>query len=174
VWQNQPVDTARDILASEQRIAWPAPLVRWLRERSVDLALDWVFRIAPDLLLRTDTPHAAGLLAELQQLGQWRAAPPPSEMFRQKAEDLWYRPNRDIATTAMSHLCRGLAQVVCPDLEIDVNWLWHVPSLLCDNDFRGQPRPELVEWCLADFEAFAAGHVQQGTEKVALADQPRD
>jgi hypothetical protein len=157
VWHDQPVATARELLADQDRIAWPAPLVRWLRERSFGLALDWVFRITPELLLRTGSPHAVELLADLGELQRWRAAPAPSGVFLQKVEDLWYRPDRDVACTAMSHLCMGLAQVVCPDLEVGDNWLWHVPSLLCDNDFQGQPRTELVEWCLSDFEAFVAG-----------------
>jgi hypothetical protein len=167
--QEEPIATAREVLAREYCFAWPAPLVGWLRKRSVGLALDWVFRIAPELLTRTGSPHAAGLLAELEQLRQWRTFPPPSEVFRQKAEDLWYRPVRDGATTAMSHLCMAVAKAVCPDLELGVNWLWHVPSLLCDQSLGGgsRPQPELVEWCLADFEAFTAGFVEVGGEEVA-------
>ena len=155
MWQDQPVATARELLACEHRMAWPAPLVRWLRERSLGLALDWVFRIASEVLPRTGSPHSTELLAELDQLREWRAVPPPSGVFRQKAEELWYRRSRDAARTAMSHLCMELAQVVCPDLEVSVNWLWHVPSLLCDVYFYGEPQSELVEWCLSDFEAFA-------------------
>jgi hypothetical protein len=161
VWQDQPITTARGLLAGELQLYWPRPLVGWLRDRSFGLALDWVFRVTAVLIPRTGSPHAAELLAELNQLQRWRAAPPPSGVFRQKAEDLWYSPNRDGACTAMSHLCWSLAEVVCPDLEIGVNWLWRVPLLLCDNDFQGKPRTELVEWCLSDFEMFAAAVVQQ-------------
>jgi len=77
-------------------------------------------------------------------------------VFRQKSEDLWYRPDRDIARTAMNPLCWSLSEFVCPDLEIGINWLWHVPSLLCQDGFDGKPRPELVDWCLDDFTRFAA------------------
>ena len=169
MWQVQPVATARGLLTDEHRIAWPAPLVRWLRERSFGLALDWVFRITPELLPRTGSPHTAKLLAEVAELRRWRECPPPSAVFRQRCEDLWYRPNRDPARTAVSHLCMSLAQVVCPDMEVGINWLWHVPSLLCDDDFRGEPRVELVEWCIADFEAFVAG-IAPDAEPGAAAD----
>jgi hypothetical protein len=104
----------------------------------------------------------AELLDELEQLRQWRSAPPASEVFRQKAEDLWYRPDRDIARTAMNRLCWSVMEFVCPDKEIGINWLWHVPSLLCQAGFDGGPRPDLVEWCLSDFERFAAAVAQQG------------
>ena len=156
MWQDQPVATARELLASDQRIAWPAPLVRFLRERSFDMALDWVFRISFELLRRTGSPHTNELLGELDRLRRWRTDPPPTEAFFQLAEDIWYRPNRDVARTALSHFCMDLAKVVCPDLDIGVNWLWHVPSLLCDDNFHGQPRIDLVEWSLSDFESFAA------------------
>jgi hypothetical protein len=133
------------------------------------LALDWVFRITPALLPRTGSPHAAELLAEVEELERWRAAPPASEVFRQRSEDLWYRPVRDHARTAISHLCLSVAQVVCPDLEVGINWLWHVPSLLCDTGFEvseGRPQVELAEWCLADFEVFTAGVAEQDAEPV--------
>ena len=174
MWQVQPVATARELLTGgEHRFAWPAPLVRWLRERSFGLALDWVFRITPELLPRTGSPHTAELLAEVAELLRWRECPPASAVFRQRCEDLWYRPNRDAARTAVSHLCMDLAQVVCPDMEVGINWLWHVPSLLCDTGFEvseGRPRVELAEWCLADFEVFAAGVVEQDAEPGAAAD----
>jgi len=173
VWQVQPVATARELLTGGHRFAWPAPLIRWLRERSFELALDWVFRITPRLLPRTGSPHATELLAEVSELQQWRTVPPPSDVFRQRGEDLWYRPGRDHARTAISHLCVSLAQVVCPDMAVGINWLWHVPSLLCDEGFEvseGRPRVELVEWCVSDFEVFAAGVAQQDAEPGTAAD----
>lgn len=159
MWQVHPVTTARELLTDEFQIAWPAPLVRWLRERSVGLALDWVFGVTPVLLLWSGSPHAEELQAEVKELRDWRLVPPPSSVFRQRGEDLWYRPGRDHARTAISHLCMSVAQAVCPDLEVGGNWLWHVPSLLCAAGLRGTPRANLVEWCLADFEAFTAGVV---------------
>lgn len=173
MWQDQPVATARELLTGGHRFAWPAPLVGWLRERSFGLALDWVFRITPQLLPRTGSPHASELLAEVSELSQWRIVPPPSVVFRQRSEDLWYRTGRDHARTAINHLCVSLAQVVCPDMEVGINWLWYVPSLLCDEGFEvfeGQPRVELVEWCLSDFESFAAGVAQQDAEQNVAAD----
>jgi hypothetical protein len=154
MWQDQPIATAREICASDFGMPWPAPLVRWLRERSPDLALDWVFGIVSELLPRTGSRHAVELLAELRLFQQWRSTPPSSAVCREKAEDLWYRPDRDVARTAMNRLCWSLSQYVCPDLEIGINWLWHVPSLLCQDGFGGRPRPELVEWCLVDFRTF--------------------
>ena len=50
-----------------------------------------------------------------------------------------------------------VAQVVWPDMEMGVNWLWHVPSLLCDEGLAGRPRPELVEWALSDFQRRIEG-----------------
>jgi len=157
VWQVQPIATARRILAgNEFRHGWLAPLVRWLRERSFGLALDWVFRITPALLPRTGSLHAAELLAEVEELQGWRSAPPPSAVFGQRCEDVWYRPGRGHARTAISHLCLAVAQVACPDMEVGPNWLWNVPSLLCSAGLAGEPRVELAEWCLADFETFVA------------------
>ncbi len=156
MWEDQPVATARELLASERPYAWPAPLIRWLRERSFGIALDWVFRLSPELLPRTGSPHAAELLAEVDRLRRWRVSPPASGVFKQRCEELWYRPGRDHARTAISHLCMEVAQVVCPDLEVGPNWLWDVPSLLCSAGLEGGPRVELVEWCIADFGVFAA------------------
>jgi hypothetical protein len=120
-----------------------------------------VFRIAPGLLPRTGSPHAAELLAEVEERRGWRASPPLSGLFKQRCEELWYRSGRDHARTAVSHLCMAVAQVVCPDLEVGVNWLWHVPSLLCSAGLGGEPQLQLVEWCLADFQAFTTGVAQQ-------------
>jgi hypothetical protein len=161
VWQDNPVATAREITARDYWMPWPAPLVRWLRARSPNLALDWVFGVVSELLPRTGSPHAAELLGELEQLRRWRSAPPASDVFRQKAEELWYRPDRDIARTSMNRLCWSVMEFMCPDKEIGINWLWLVPSLLCQAGFDGGPRPELVEWCLSDFERFAAGVAEQ-------------
>jgi hypothetical protein len=166
MWKDEPITTARELLAGKEwRDAWPAPLVRWLRGRSFGLALDWVFRIAPGLLSRSGSPHRAELLAEVEELRRWRACPPPSGVFKERCEELWYRSGRDHARTAVSHLCMELAQVVCPDLEVGVNWLWQVPSLLCSDGLGGEARVELVEWCIADFKAFAAELPKQDTEQ---------
>jgi hypothetical protein len=161
VLQDQAVATAREVIASDFWMAWAAPLIRWLRERSPGLALDWVFGITHNLLPRTGSLHATELLNDLEQLSRWRQSPPSSEVFRQKAEDLWYRPGRDIVCTAMNRLCFSLAEFVCPDLEIGINWLWFVPYLLCQDGFDGRPRQDLVEWCLADFASFTARFTSQ-------------
>src|SRR5262249_17912969 len=128
MWKDRPIATACELRAGEWRHAWPAPLVRWLRERSFGLALAWVIRCTRELLPRADTPHTAELLAELDQLERWRADPPSSAAFRVKTEKLWYRPKRDLARNAICTLCWDLACVVCPDLEIGPNWLWPVLS----------------------------------------------
>ncbi len=147
----RPVAAARELLNGEWRHAWPAPLVRWLRERSLALPLDWVLRCVRELLPRTDTPHCTELLADLDQLERWRSAPPASGVFHDKTEELWYRPDRDNAQLAVCRLHSHLACAVCPDLKIEPNWLWPVVSLLCGHD---RPRADLVAWCIGDFESF--------------------
>ena len=156
MWQDQPVATARGLVtATNTGSRGRLPLVSWLRDGRVGLALDWVFRITPELLPRTGSPYTAELLAEVAELRRWRECPPPSASSGSDARICGIVPTETRAH-AVSHLCMDLAQVVCPDMEVGINWLWHVPSLLCDDDFRGEPRVELVEWCIADFEAFAA------------------
>ncbi len=162
MWQDEPVATAREIFGSSNRAAWSAPLVRWLRERSPNLALDWVFRITRALLPQTCSANWPEMLGELDRLEYWRREPPPSTIFKQKVHELWYLPDRDIAQTAIAHLYASLAQAVCPELRIEGNWLWRVPSLLSRNSFYGQLRREIVEWCIADFETFVAGFGPQG------------
>ncbi len=148
---DEPVPTARKLLNGEYSHAWAAPLVRTLRDRSFDLALDWVVHCVRDLPPRTGSIHADQLLIELAEIERWRAQPPLSKLFREKTEALWYVPSRDYAQTALSTLCWDMACVICPDLEVGVNWLWPVLSLLCGLE---SPRPDLVEWCFADFESF--------------------
>lgn len=174
MWQETPVAMAREISASEYWMPWPAPLVRWLRARSPALALDWVLGIVTGLLPRTGSPHMAKLLDELNLLYQWRSAPPSSTVFRQKAYDLWYRPDRDICRTAMSHLCWSMSELMCPDKEIGINWLWHVPSWLCQNGFDGGLRPDSLDWCLSDFEQFAASIAQQNAEPIDARSDVRE
>ncbi|MFO0969060.1 MAG: hypothetical protein U0793_26195 [Gemmataceae bacterium] len=145
-----PVDQVRDLLESEWKINWPAPLVKSLRERSDSVALDWAFRCIRRLLDLSETPHRNQIKADLEMLESWRLTLPESESLQRKSEEIWYRPNRDDAQTALAHFCWDLARSLFPTSEEDVRWLYPTISLLTGSD---RPIASLVGLCIEEYEA---------------------
>src|SRR5262245_50897361 len=87
---------------------WPAPLLRALMQRRPDLGAMWVVCCARKLLPRIETPKQAELMADLAEFQRIRERLAPDEEFHRRAEEMWYRPNRDAAQTALSRLCWAL------------------------------------------------------------------
>src|SRR5262249_19516245 len=98
-----PVDEARKLYA-EQQPWWHHGLIRDLEERSDGVGYEWVDRCVRVLLPDIETENKPELLADLDDLSQYRSRPASLEEFKQKSLEIWYRPNRDRAQSAVSKL----------------------------------------------------------------------
>jgi hypothetical protein len=112
------------------------------------LGYEWVASCARKVLPLVQTEKREQLLTDLEAFEQLRARPVPSAEFRRRAEEIWYRPGRDAAQTAISRLCWALACEVCPDLERPEVELRRALGVLVSCP----PRPhENLELCLGEY-----------------------
>ena len=97
------IDEARKMYV-ERLPWWNLSLIRDLEQRSDGLGYEWDERCVRKLLPDIETAKKAELLADLDDLGRFRSRPASLDEFFQRAREIWYRPNRDLAQTAVSNL----------------------------------------------------------------------
>lgn len=93
----------RQMFAAGERL-WPQLPMAPLTQRESSLGYLWVERCVRRLLPLVETPNRQQLLADLDTLDEMRARRASQEEFWRWSEDIWYRPGRDDAQTAMSKL----------------------------------------------------------------------
>src|SRR4051812_33175563 len=95
---------------------WSLGLIHDLEGRCDGLGYEWVERCVRTLLPDIESGNKAELLADLNALSRYRSRPASPEEFSRKSREIWYRPNRDRAQTALSHLYGLAAQRHQPEV----------------------------------------------------------
>jgi hypothetical protein len=100
---SSPLTLARE--AFQQNYPWwTFYLVRDLENSRVGLAFRWALDCTEQLLPLYASPHTSALAADLAQLRLWFEANLDVSNIIELAREIWYRPGRDVAQTAISHL----------------------------------------------------------------------
>jgi len=88
---------------------WCTPIINALDEAQHGLAFLWVKRCVRRLLRVIDSPKAETLLLDLDILEKMARDPPSREKLIEMAREIWYRPDRDPAQTAVANLYGAFA-----------------------------------------------------------------
>lgn len=95
---------------------WNLGLIRDLEKRSPGLGYEWAELCVRKLLPDIETEHQAELLADLDDLTRLRSSSARPEDFKRRANEIWYRPNRDLAQSAVSKLYGTAAALHQPEI----------------------------------------------------------
>jgi hypothetical protein len=154
-----PQDAARQLFAAGEPW-WADVLIEALDREGPGIAMEWVLRCVAALLPHARSEHRPQLLADLRRLAAQRAEGVAREALWRWAEDVWYRPGRDPAQTAVAKLIWAAG---CEFGERPDSWPIHVraPVALL---VGGSARPEdALEACIAEFKALVGKPGKSGS-----------
>ena len=97
---------------------WCTGLSNRLDDRKLGLAYQWMKRCVRQLLPMQHSKNEAQLLVDLESLDDFERSCPAHAAIVARAREIWYRPNRDTAQTAVSKL---YASVPSADGAVRVN-----------------------------------------------------
>jgi hypothetical protein len=83
---------------------WASGLAHKLDDTRLGLAYDWVRRCTTVLLPLQSSPNEAQLTVDLENVESFEASWPTQAQISERSREIWFRPNRDVAQTAVSHL----------------------------------------------------------------------
>lgn len=110
-----PISEAIDS-CNRGELGWINPVVLALDARQHGSAIRWLVICVRQLLVRSSSLKAAELLADVDRLERLIDDPPPATKFCEIGHEIWYRPDRDPAQTAVAKLYEaGAAQLNAKD-----------------------------------------------------------
>jgi hypothetical protein len=84
---------------------WDLRFIRVLERIQNGLSLEWAYRCVARLLAESGSHHREKLLCDFDRLKVWAQRVPVTPLSRNEmSREIWYRPGRDAAQTAISHL----------------------------------------------------------------------